>query len=308
MEHLKAKGAIPMGPIYLTTLILVAFALATHGLFAETGQSVETSQAADEFEVSTKAAIQTIDRAIEREESTADVGAQVQLSRDAAAKVITLAQQNQSVESILTQALSESQQQAPDKANSILQKALREAREILTFRPVIEAPTPQGFPKWTPVGEIRVQRYPKYRAARTKMSSGEVSAFWTLFNHIESNTIKMTAPVEMSYEQSASNEPCETSMAFLYANTEVGQTGSAGSVTVADVSPATFVSIGVHGETTPEAVTKASSLLKAWLKNNADRYEASGDLRVLGYNSPMIPRNKRYFEVQIPVRELPSGE
>jgi hypothetical protein len=55
-------------------------------------------------------------------------------------------------------------------------------------------------------------------------------------------------------------------------------------------------------------VTKASSLLKAWLKNHADRYEASGDLRVLGYNSPMIPRNKRYFEVQIPVRELPSGE
>jgi hypothetical protein len=308
MEHSKANGAVPMGPIYLTTLILVGFALATHGLFVESGQSAETSQAADEFEESTKAAIQAIDRAIEQEESTADVGAQVQLSRDAAAKVITLAQQNQSVESILTQALSESQQQAPDTANSILQKALREAREILTFRPVIEAPTPQGFPKWTPVGEIRVQRYPKYRAARTKMSSGEVSAFWTLFSHIESKTIEMTAPVEMSYEQSASNEPCETNMAFLYANTEVGQTGPAGSVTVGDVPPATFVSIGVHGETTPEAVAAAAALLKGWLADHADRYQASGDLRVLGYNSPMIPRNKRYFEVQIPVRELPSGE
>jgi hypothetical protein len=140
------------------------------------------------------------------------------------------------------------------------------------------------------------------------MSSGEVSAFWTLFNHIESNTIKMTAPVEMSYEQNASNEPYETNMAFLYAHTDVGQTGSAGSVTIADVPPMTFVSIGVHGETTSEAVAAAAALLKGWLADHADRYQASGALRVLGYNSPMIPRNKRYFEVQIPVRELPSGE
>lgn len=297
-----------MGSIHLRTLILVAFALATHGLFARTGHSAETSQAAEEFEESTKAAIQTIDRAIEQDETTADVGAQVQLFREAAAKVITLTQQNQSVESILTQALSKSQQPLPGTANSTLQNALREAREILTFRPVIEASTPQGFPKWTPVGEIRVQRYPKYRAASTKMFSGEMSAFWTLFNHIESNAIKMTAPVEMSYEQSESNEPCETNMAFLYANTEVGQTGPDGSVTVTDVPPATFVSIGVHGETTPEAVAEAAAHLRGWLADHADGYQASGNLRVLGYNSPMIPRNKRYFEVQIPVRELSTGD
>jgi hypothetical protein len=46
--------------------------------------------------------------------------------------------------------------------------------------------------------------------------------------------------------------------------------------------------------------------LKDWLVDHADEYEASGDVRVLGYNSPMIRLEKRYFEVQVPVREVPD--
>ena len=47
--------------------------------------------------------------------------------------------------------------------------AVTEARDILSFKPLIEAPLPVGFPDPTPVGEIRVQHYPAYRLARTSM-------------------------------------------------------------------------------------------------------------------------------------------
>jgi hypothetical protein len=43
--------------------------------------------------------------------------------------------------------------------------------------------------------------------------------------------------------------------------------------------------------------------LQSWLKQHEDRYEAQGSLRVLGFNSPMVPVVERYFEVQIPVRD-----
>ena len=60
-----------------------------------------------------------------------------------------------------------------------------------------EAPLPDGFPTYTPVGEIEVKRYPAYRKAET---TGGV-AFWTLFQHIKTAGISMTAPVEMTYEK-----------------------------------------------------------------------------------------------------------
>ena len=50
------------------------------------------------------------------------------------------------------------------------------------FKPVVEAPLPDGFPTYTPVGKIEVKQYPAYR----KETSGRV-AFWTLFEHITSS-------------------------------------------------------------------------------------------------------------------------
>ena len=46
-----------------------------------------------------------------------------------------------------------------------LRAALREARDVLAFRPTMEAPLPEGFPDPTPVGVVRVKKYPAYRLA-----------------------------------------------------------------------------------------------------------------------------------------------
>jgi len=44
--------------------------------------------------------------------------------------------------------------------------------------------------------------------------------------------------------------------------------------------------------------------LRSWLEQNKSRYEQSGAVRVMGYNSPFLARDRQFFEVQIPVREL----
>ena len=79
------------------------------------------------------------------------------------------------------------------------------------FKPVVEAPLPDGFPTYTPVGKIEVKQYPAYRKAET---SGRV-AFWTLFEHITSSGISMTAPVEMTYEKDGAPVGKERAMAFF---------------------------------------------------------------------------------------------
>jgi hypothetical protein len=73
------------------------------------------------------------------------------------------------------------------------------------------------------------------------------------------------------------------------------------------VPAASAVSIGVRGEITAQAVATAHSRLKAWLADREGKYQSSGELRVLGYNSPMVPSDKRYFEVQLPIREASRG-
>ena len=63
------------------------------------------------------------------------------------------------------------------------------------FRPIKEAEMPQGFPGYTPVGQIEIKQYPAYRKA---FASGPAE-FWLLFSHIKQNNVAMTAPVEMDY-------------------------------------------------------------------------------------------------------------
>lgn len=179
--------------------------------------------------------------------------------------------------------------------------AVKEAREILRFEPLIEAPLPVGFPKPTPVGEIRVQQYPKYRLARTDMTLIEGRAFWTLFNHIKQREIAMTAPVEMSYSSDKEGKLDKSSMSFLYRSTEQGQLEVDGKVEVVDVPAQLAVSIGLRGDATTEKVNDAKRRLEAWLQDHADEYETAGALRVLGYNSPFVADQKKFTEVQIPI-------
>ncbi|MGD9633060.1 MAG: heme-binding protein [Pirellulales bacterium] len=190
---------------------------------------------------------------------------------------------------------------APDASASDMQAALREAAEILSFEPVEEAPLPKGFPSLTPVGEIRVSRYPAYRVARTTVSSDEDgAAFWRLFRHIQSRKIAMTSPVEMSYDEGGA-KPQRAEMAFLYRSVEQGELGRDGAVEVVDFPPQLVLSIGWRGDTNDDNVSAARQLLDAWLRANAAEYCASGKMRVMGHNSPFVAKQKRYFEVQIPV-------
>ena len=106
-----------------------------------------------------------------------------------------------------------------------------------------EAKQPEGFPAPGPVNQIVVKSYPLYRSATVKSSeAGQNRLFGSLFNHIKNNEIAMTAPVEMTFDGAEAE-----SMAFLYANATLGDTGYDGDVLVADQEATQVVSIAVRG-------------------------------------------------------------
>ena len=182
--------------------------------------------------------------------------------------------------------------------------APRAGADDTEFKPIVEAKMPEGFPQYTPVRDVQIKRYPAYRKAEADPNAGR--AFWTLFSHIKKNDIAMTAPVEMSYTDG--QRPSEGSMAFLYGRPDQGQAGREAGVEVVDVPPMVVVSTGVRGSRTTESVAEARDRLKAWLETNKERYASDGQMRVMAYNSPFVPRNRNYFEVEIPIRPLDAAD
>jgi hypothetical protein len=193
--------------------------------------------------------------------------------------------------------------ESPEKAANSLRDALRAARDLLKFEPAQEAPLPAGFPEPMPAGEIGIKRYPAYRLARAK-DGDEGRAFNQLFKHIQKNNIEMTAPVEMTFEKTAAGEMRSLDMAFLYQSTSLGKPGEEAKINVLDVEPMTTVSVGVRGSTERARIAAAEAQLQTWLKAHATEFEATGPVRVMGYNSPFVPEFLRYFEVELPVKEL----
>ena len=173
--------------------------------------------------------------------------------------------------------------------------ALREAfdRVILNdgFKPTIEASMPPGFPAPGPVGRIVLKQYPQYRAARAEGGN----SFWQLFRHIKANSVEMTAPVEMTM----SDGMRARDMAFLYEGPSQGRTGRQGSVAVVDLAPMQVLSIGIRGRRNAKLLTRARALIEKYMTDGG--WQRSGDWRVLGYNSPMVPSSRQYWELQIPV-------
>jgi len=167
------------------------------------------------------------------------------------------------------------------------------------FQPIKEAELPAGFPGYTPVGEVGIKHYPAYRKAEADATAGR--AFWTLFTHIKKNSVAMTAPVEMTYADG--DRPKESKMAFLYGQPDMGRTGQQGRVQVVDVPAMTVVSTGVRGPQSAKTVAEARQRLNRWLTENKD-YTPAGSLRVMAYNSPFVPRDRNYFEVEIPIRPV----
>ena len=158
---------------------------------------------------------------------------------------------------------------------------------------VSEAPLPKGWPAPGPYNEVAEKSYPKYRAAVTPGSSG--LSFWTLFSHIKKKDIPMTAPVEMKMEKDG-DKMKRVNMAFLYQNTEVGQSGADGQkIEVKDIEQAKALSYAWVGDDSPEQIAKAQNALEKALKAKELKAES---FRMLGYNGPGTPRNKRTYELQ----------
>lgn len=182
--------------------------------------------------------------------------------------------------------------------------APRAGADDTEFKPIVEAKMPEGFPQYTPVRDVQIKRYPAYRKAEADPNAGR--AFWTLFSHIKKNDTAMTAPVEMSYTDG--QRPSEGSMSFLYGRPDQGQAGREGRVEVIDVPPMVVLSTGVRGPRTTDSVAEARDRLKNWIETNKERYAADGKMRVMAYNIPFVPRNRNYFEVEIPIRPLDATD
>lgn len=176
-----------------------------------------------------------------------------------------------------------------------VQAATRREPSAEQFQPIKEAEMPSGFPTYTPVGQIEIKRYPAYRKALARGPA----RFWTLFQHIKSNNVAMTAPVEMDYGDLLAPEKDERSMSFLYERPDQGSPGHQGGVEVVDIPAMTVASIGCRGTRSASAIAEAREKLMDWLHEKKGQYVVSGPLRVMGYNSPFVPREKNFFEVQI---------
>lgn len=236
-----------------------------------------------------------------QEKNPAEQITHYQKTRD---QVLKLCPTNLVVTQVLQSAMSKAADARDDRhAARLLREGLREAQATLAFKPFIETPLPEGFPKPTSVGEIQIKQYPKYRLARTQMAGAETGAFWTLFTHIKKKDIAMTAPVEMTYSAAVKDKLKVEAMAFLYRSTNQGQAGKDENVEVIDVLAMTALSFGIRGDVTKARLAEAKSYLDAWLEEHADNYEASGPLRVMGYNSPFVSANRRFTEVELPVRQ-----
>lgn len=195
----------------------------------------------------------------------------------------------------------------PNMARGELAKALWNFSEELTFEPLIEADLPRGFPEPTPVHGIELKELPTYRLARAESRPGKSDAsFWKLFLHIQRNDIPMTAPVEMTFQDSSSG-PKEAAMAFLYGSTDIGEPGADGSLEVLDTEPTWVVSLGGIGRPNERALERGRGRIEAWLAGRPD-LRIDGPWRLMGYNSPMVPERSQFYEVQVPVAQLePEG-
>jgi len=252
-------------------------------------------------EDTTESTIQLIDKTLE---SLPDGPAEsLDRLRTAAQAVLDHHSDNVFVKEELASALQSAAEQTPQEQGATLKFALLKAKSILAFQPIREAELPTGFPEPTPVGEIRTKSYPKYRLARTEMKRGQNGAFNVLFNHIKENKIAMTAPVEMTYGDAANKPAAEKSMAFLYRSTQIGNPNQLGNVEVVDIAPMQTVSLGIRGKYDDKLVAKARKYLEHWLEENSQQYEATGELRVMGYNSPFVPSIMRYAEIEIPIKQ-----
>ena len=159
-----------------------------------------------------------------------------------------------------------------------------------------EAELPKGFPDPGPYGEVVTKSYPAYRAASTETKGANI-VFWTLFSHIRKNEIAMTTPVEMTMGETGYGKLAMEKMAFLYEDPEMGKSGPDGTlVEVVDVPAMKVLSLAWRGPRKTETINESKARLLAEAK---ERGLKGTTFRLLGYNSPSVPRADRTHELQL---------
>ena len=207
---------------------------------------------------------------------------------------------------VLTEALRRANRSDDDaRALARLRLDLGELVDTLVFEPVAEAELPKGLPTYVGLDEVELRTYPAYRMARTAMKAGGSNgAFWPLFNHIKDNGIAMTSPVQMDYDAAGRRA---ASMAFLYGDPTTDPKAVGDAVEVVDVPAATVLSIGANGSERKARIAAMEQRLRAFVEASGGTWVVVGPLRTMGYNSPMVRGDRRYFEVQLPVARAERG-
>lgn len=180
-----------------------------------------------------------------------------------------------------------------------LRDAMSKVRDDLDFQPLREASLPDGFPTYTPPGVIELKSYPRHRRAVAKQ-------FYTLFAHITRNDIAMTAPVRMEFKQTENGLLEQKSMAFFQGDPTSGVVGidpRDKNVETVEEEARIVISLGHRGLWTRDVIAAGEKRLREWIEANPD-YRASGNLIVMGYNSPMTPAKRQFIEIQLPVEKL----
>ncbi|PSF30494.1 ABC transporter substrate-binding protein [Aphanothece hegewaldii CCALA 016] len=176
------------------------------------------------------------------------------------------------------------------------------------------APLPQGFPSPTSAGVIEVKTYPAYRAA-TYTYKGELSkaanqAFYPLYQHISSNEIPMTAPVETRYPTTTLTEVEDTGLAkvsFLYRSKDTSTKTIADEIVIEDIPSMTVVSLGCQGSYSYDSYQKGLAQLKEWL-NRHQNYQVTDSPRRFFYDGPYVPDALKRSEIQIPIQKTVTSQ
>jgi hypothetical protein len=170
------------------------------------------------------------------------------------------------------------------------------------------APLPEGFPPPSPEGIIEIKHYPVYRAATVQMTGDLEYApsrgFSPLFQHISSNDISMTAPVETRYPVATLEEQTsqgEAAVSFLYRNLDIVPQEVAQNILIEDIPAMTVVSLGTRGRYDMASYNISLEQLQAWLASHPE-YEVVGQPRRFFYDGPFLPDAMKRSDVQIPVQ------
>ena len=202
----------------------------------------------------------------------------------------------------------------PDaKENALQQSPNEEAKPVEVPKYpqgfINEGPLPEGFPPPSEVGQIVEKCYP---LCRTYSAEGS-NAFMRCFTYLTKHKHEMTAPVIMDYKRrEPSDKPKAIAnfdamdinrMHFVLERPLLDEPKNEGAVVVADMPTMRVLSIAFQGQLSADTREQAEKKLAAEIESRKD-LTVIGPYRVLGYNSPFVPKDKAFWEIQVPITDV----